>query len=799
MHTEADVCRKFVIPSIYRAGWDTNLIKEQFYFTDGRVQVTKHAVKRKEGKKADYLLFYKSHLPLAVIEAKDQNHTHFDGMEQAIEYAEILDIPFAYSTDGRMYLERNMETGQERELAMEDLPRPEDLYRIWSKQKGFTDDQQHVILQNLCTELHAKEPRYYQRNAINRATEAVLKGQDRILLVMATGTGKTFTAFHIIHKLWKAGLKKRILYLADRNILIDDPMRKDFSPFKDKMVKVSGKSDISQLKSYEVFLSLYQALTGEREEDDDTSESETNIVDLYKQFSPDFFDLIIIDECHRGSAKANSSWRKILDYFDTATHLGMTATPKNNLDASNYDYFGDPVYVYSLKQGIDDGFLAPYRVINYTFDVDAEGYRPQKGEVDKYGNTIEDRNYNTKDFDRTLVIDERIRLVAHEVSKYLKSTDRMARTIIFCQDTEHAAQMRSYLQQENSDIEGRYVVRITGNEKRSVLDENLYNFIDKSTQFPVIATTSKLLTTGVDTKTVKVIVLDANISSLSEFKQIIGRGTRIDEDAEKMYFTIIDFRKVTNLFADPDFDGEAVGVVSVKEGGDIDITKADDILDGQGGDEADGDPEKAGSEATGGPDWEGTWGTQKPKKYYVREADVNVLSKRTQILDEDGKLINVELEAKNNLKGIYESLDDFMNEWNDEERRKVIIEELRDKGVYLHEVYEEYIKKHKQDIDMFDLILYLAFDRPPLTRKERANNVQKRDLFGKYSQEAQAVLKNLLNRYADNGIEELESLDSLELPPINQLGTPLQIVELFGGVEEYKEAIRELEKEIYKS
>jgi type I restriction enzyme, R subunit len=800
MLTEADVCRNYVTPSIFQAGWDNNRIKEQFYFTDGRINIGKNSSSRKAGKKADYILFYKSHLPLAVIEAKDDSHSHFDGMGQALDYARTLDIPFAYSTNGKMYLEHDLTTGEEREIAMDELPRPQELYQRFVKHKGYSKEQENVVLQNLYTELGANEPRYYQRIAINRTSEAILNGQNRIMLVMATGTGKTFTAFHIIHKLWKSGLKKRILFLADRNILVDQTISGDFAPFGDKMVKITGKSQIDQLKSYEIFLSLYQAMTGQKDFDDDTT-TEQLTQDLYKQFSPDFFDLIVIDECHRGSAKEDSSWRDILNYFSSATHLGMTATPKNNVDVSNYEYFGEPVYTYSLKQGIDDGFLAPYRVINYTLDIDAEGYRPDKGKVDKYGNLIEDRLYNTSDYDRNIVIEERTKLIAKEVSNYLKATDRYARTIIFCQDTQHAAMMRSYLQTENSDMDNpRYVVRITGNEYKSDLEQNLYDFTDPNKEYPVIATTSKLLTTGVDTKTVKVIVLDANIKSLSEFKQIIGRGTRIREDAGKTFFTIIDFRKVTNLFADPDFDGEADAQVVVSGGEEVNMLEIAEELDEQTDSQESPLPLGEGQgEGINQVDWDSTWQLKEKKpKYYVDGVGVNVISKRTQVIDEEGKLVNLELTAKQNLKDVYGSMDEFIQDWNSEAKRKVIIDELREKGVFLHEIYEEYFKKYKQDIDYFDLILHLAFDRPPLTRKERAEGVQKRDIFGKYEGKAKEVLQNLLEKYADNGIEELENINALELPPINSYGTPMEIVELFGGVGEYKKAIQELEREIYK-
>jgi type I restriction enzyme, R subunit len=790
--TEADVCRNFVLPSIYTSGWDNTKIKEQFFFTDGRIEVTRAGSRRREGKKADYILFYKPHLPLAIIEAKDDSHSHHDGMSQAIQYGEILEIPFVYSTNGKKYLEHDRTTGIERELEMNDLPRPEDLYARWLIYKGYNQIQEQIAKQNYYIALGQNQPRYYQRNAINKVVEAVMQGQKRIMLVMATGTGKTFTAFHIIHKLWKTKKKKKILFLADRNILVDQTITGDFAPFGDIMTKISGKDDIRTLSSHEIFLSLYQALIGR---DDDGYEGEyfnTSEASLYKQFPPDFFDLIIIDECHRGSAKADSSWRQILDYFSSATQIGMTATPKNTFEADNYGYFGDPIYTYSLKQGIEDGFLAPYRVIKYTLDVDAEGYRPDNNKVDKYGNIVEDRIYNSSDFDRNIVIDERIEVIAKEVTNYLKATDRYAKTIIFCENTEHAAMMRSALQNENSDItQPNYVVRITGNEFASDLNTNLYNFVDQNKTYPVIATTSKLLSTGVDIKTVKVIVLDSNIKSLGEFKQIIGRGTRVKEEYGKTYFTIIDFRQVTNLFADPDFDGKPIEVFDIKQGENLpEILESDTIQE---------DKERTNSEPDKGIDWEETWleKTSKRVKYYIDGVKVNILGKRTQVLDARGKLVNLEVEARQKLRNQYSNLNEFINEWSYEDKRDALVEELKEKGVYLAEIYDEYATKYQKNYDFFDLILHLAFDRPALSRRERAENVKKRDIFSKYSEQAQIVLNGLLQKYADKGIQEVESMTTLNLAPINALGTPMEIVSLFGGIGGYKMALKEMETEIY--
>jgi type I restriction enzyme, R subunit len=566
------------------------------------------------------------------------------------------------------------------------------------------------------------------------------------------------------------------------------------------MVKVTGKSDIRKLSSYEIFLSLYQALVSgdgsELNEDIEYFTPSENTI--YKQFPPDFFDLIVIDECHRGSAKEDSNWRQILDYFTTATQIGMTATPKNILETDNFGYFGEPVYTYSLKQGIDDGFLAPYRVIKYTLDVDAEGYRPENNKIDKYGNLVEDRVYNTSDFDRNIVIDERISTIAKELTKYLKATDRMAKTIVFCENTEHAAMMRMVLQNENSDIENpRYVVRITGNEFKTDLDSNLYDFIDQNKDFPVIATTSELLTTGVDTKTVKVIVLDTNIKSLSEFKQIIGRGTRVKEDYGKTYFTIIDFRQATNLFADPDFDGAPIQKFEIKEGDEIPSLLGE--CQGEVEDAGDNTSSQHSPQGEGVINWEETWEKAKKRfKYYVSGVAVNVLGKRTQALNGQGKLVNIELEAKLRLKNRYANLNEFINYWNSEDKRDAIIIELQEKGVNLADIAYEYEKKYQKSYDFFDLIVHLAFDRPALSRKDRVEGVKKRDIFGKYSDEAKKVLDGLLDKYGDKGVQEIEDMTTLSLAPINEIGTPLEIVELFGGVDGYKKAVKELEMEIYR-
>ncbi|MCP2044711.1 EcoAI/FtnUII family type I restriction enzme subunit R [Pontibacter sp. HSC-36F09] len=770
--TERDICTKFITPALTAAGWDIQKqVREEWAFTDGRIIVRGHKHTRGQRKRADYVLFYKSTM-VAIIEAKDNNHSVGHGMQQAKDYADILDIPFIYSSNGDAFLEHDKSVKEgivEKELSLEEFPTPEALWQRYATFKNLSPQQQEVVKEENHKDETDLAPRYYQQIAINRTIEAVARGEKRTLLVMATGTGKTYTAFQIIWRLWKARTVKRVLYLADRNILVDQTKTGDFRPFgSDIMTKIQNRQVD---KSYQIYFALYQGLTGNEEDKN-----------IFKQFSPDFFDMVVVDECHRGSAKEESAWRDVLTYFDSAIHLGLTATPKETKDTSNITYFGEPVYTYSLKQGIDDGFLAPYKVVRISLNVD-EGYRPEKGKIDKYGHEIEDRIYNTKDFDRNLVIDDRTKAAARKISEYLKLTDRMAKTIVFCVDTEHAERMRQALVNENSDMlqtYPKYVVRITGDDE--IGKKELYNFSSVLEKEPVIATTSKLLTTGVDTKMVKLIVLEAGIQSMTEFKQIIGRGTRLREDDGKVYFSIMDFRQVTNLFADPDFDGDPV--VIYEPGPDeppVPPVKPDDKA---GPDDKDDDD----------PITDPPFG---PKKYYVNDVAVAVINERVQYYGADGKLITESLKnySRNKILSEYTSMDDFLIKWNESERKEAIINELAEKGVLFEELQQEIGK----DMDAFDLIVHIAFDRPPLTRKERAEEVKKRNYFEKYGSGAREVLQTLLEKYADEGISSLENNSVLTVKPLNQFGTPIEIVKRFGKKADFEKAINELEQELYRS
>jgi len=770
--SEQDIRSKFITPAIVKGGWDLlTQIREEVTFTQGKVIVRGKLVSRGKKKRADYILYYKPKIPIAVIEAKDNKHTVGSGMQQALEYGAMLDVPFVYSSNGDAFLEhdRTKATGKiENEMPLESFPSPDELWKRYRKFKGIDDNVNAVINQEYHDDGSGKAPRYYQQIAINRTIEAIAKGEDRILLVMATGTGKTYTAFQIIWRLWKSKTKKRILFLADRNILVDQTRVNDFKPFGSAMTKIS-KRQID--KSYEIYLSLYQAVTG--------SEEEKNI---YKQFSPDFFDLVIIDECHRGSADAESAWREILTYFSSATHIGLTATPKETRHVSNIHYFGDPLYTYSLKQGIEDGFLAPYKVVRIDFDKDLTGWRPEEGKVDKYGYEIEDRIYNQKDFDKNLVLEKRTELSAKKVSEFLKATDRYDKTIVFCQDIDHAERMRQSLVNENPDLvkkDRRYVMRITGD---SIEGKNeLYNFTDPESRHPVIATTSKLMSTGVDSQTAKLIVLDQNIQSMVEFKQIIGRGTRINEDFNKYYFTIMDFKKATELFADPDFDGDPVQIY--EPGPDQPPVPPDDEVIDVDGEEIIIDifpPE----------------GGDPPRKYYVHDVEVTVVAERVQYYGKDGKLITESLRdyTRNTVKKEFVSLDDFLRRWDAASKKQAIIQELEELGVLFEPLTDEVGK----GFGPFDLICHVAYGQPPLTRKERAENVKKRNYFAKYEEKARLVLASLLDKYADEGVENMEDINVLKLQPINQHGTPIEIINSFGGKEKYLEALKELEDEIYK-
>ena len=726
-------------------------------------------VSRGKGKRADYILYYKPNQPIAVIEAKDNAHSIGAGIQQGLEYAETLDLSFAYSSNGDGFIEHDKTTGKERELVLHEFPTPEELWNRLNTSKGIDPDQEKIITQDYYYEAGGKIPRYYQGIAINRTVEAIARGQNKILLVMATGTGKTYVAFQTIWRLWKARIKKRILYLADRNILIDQTVVNDFKPFGDKMTKIK-KRQVD--KSYEIYMALYQGVSGLEE-----------WKNIYKQFSPDFFDLIIVDECHRGSAAEDSAWREILEYYSSATQIGMTATPKETKYISNIHYFGEPVYSYSLKQGIEDGFLAPYKVIRIAMDKDS-GWRPEDGKVDKYGYEVPDQIYNMKDYDRNLVLEKRTERVAEKVSEFLKKTSRFDKTIIFCENIDHAERMLRAIVNENSDEVAKnhkYVMQITGDNDEGKME--LDNFITPESRYPVIATTSRLLTTGVDAQTCKLIVLDKTINSMTEFKQIIGRGTRINEDFNKYYFTIMDFRQATNLFADPLFDGEPV---QVYEPGEDDPIEPPDQPPGNG-DYVDDEyvvfddslPELH----------------EVRRKLYVDDVEVFVEREQVQYIGDDGKLITESLRdfTKKRILKEYASLDNFLRQWKKSQKKQAVIEELREQGIFLYELQEEVGK----DFDPFDLICHVAFDQPPLTRRERANNVKKKNYFTKYGDNARTVLDALLDKYADEGIENLESMEILQINPFNQFGSPVEIIKSFGGKKQYVEAVKELEKQIY--
>lgn len=808
--SEQDIRTKFITPAIKDAGWDVlNQMREEVYFTAGRIIVRGKMVARGKAKKADYVLYHKPNIPIAVVEAKDNTHTVGAGMQQGLGYAEMLDVPFAFSSNGDGFIEHdrlNTLGVPERELPLDEFPSPDELWNRYCQAKGLTgdgpdeavierstagvpmkvgaysqEDRLGMITQDYHTDASGKTPRYYQANAINRTIEAIANGQDRALLVMATGTGKTYVAFQIIWRLWKSRQKKRILFLADRNILVDQTRNNDFKPFGSAMTKITNRTAD---KSYEVYLALYQAVTGTED-----------FQKIYKEFSKEFFDLIVVDECHRGSAAEDAAWHEILLYFSSATQIGMTATPKETKYVSNIHYFGEPIYTYSLKQGIEDGFLAPYKVVRIDMDKDLTGWRPPKGKVDKYGQEIEDRIYNQKDFDKTMVLEQRTELVARKVSEFLKQTDRFAKTIVFCEDIDHAERMRGAIVNENGDLTAanrRYVMRITGDnpEGKAELD----NFIDPESRYPVIATTSKLMSTGVDAQTCKLVVLDKGINSMTEFKQIIGRGTRIREDYDKMYFTIIDFKKATELFSDPDFDGDPV---QIYEPGPDDSPVPPEPPEGGpggGGDgPVDGEPEGGGD---GGPVvFPDPPGEGRPK-YYVKDVAVYVVAERVQYYDKDGKLITETLKdyTKRAVQKDFRTLDDFLRSWSGAERKQAIIKELEEEGLLLEPLAEEV----GREFDAFDLICHVAFDQPPLTRKERANNVRKRDYFTRYGDKAQAVLNALLEKYADTGIDNLEDMSVLQVPPINEQGTPVEIINSFGGREAYEKAIKDLEAELYK-
>ncbi|HRG73605.1 MAG TPA: DEAD/DEAH box helicase family protein [Leptospiraceae bacterium] len=795
--SERDICTKFITPAIEKAGWNKlTQFLEEVTFTDGKIYVRGKMTMRGERKRADYILYYKPNIPIAIIEAKDNNHSIRSGIQQALAYAQILDIPFVFSSNGDGFLFHDKTVGEgniETELNNDNFPSPALLWEKYKVYKGIiTPDADKIASQDYFFDGSDRKPRYYQQTAINRTVEAIAKGQNRILLVMATGTGKTYTAFQIIHRLWKSGTKKRILFLADRNALIDQTRRGDFKHFKDKMTVVKHRQVD---KSYEIYLALYQGVSGTDEE-----------ANIYKQFSPEFFDLIIIDECHRGSAKEDSAWREILNYFKKATHIGLTATPKETKETSNIEYFGEPIYMYTLKQGIDDGFLAPYRVVRVTLNVDADGWRPDHGKKDKEGDLVEDRIYNRKDFDRNLVIDERTEIIARKVSEFLKGYDRFAKTIIFCQDINHAERMRYAIAKENADLVAenyKYVMQITGDNEEG--KRELDNFLNPEEKYPVIVTTSELMTTGVDAQTCKVIVLDANIISMTKFKQIIGRGTRINEDYGKLFFTILDFRNATDLFADKTFNGNPIRIKPASEdtdlGGIIDEEETDSspLIDDDTGEEIDFVQPPIIRTPPSSPDDKGEEDEKKPKKekVFVNGVDVSILISRELYFDQNGKPITTSLKdhTKEIIKGKYKSLDNFIKKWNAVDKKEAIIAELQDNGILIHALNDAV----DSQLDLFDLICHLAYDKPPLTRRERANNVKKRNNFTKYGETARKVLESLLDKYAEQGISEIESMEILRLQPLSDFGSPLEIIKEFGSKVKYLEAVKELEFELYKS
>lgn len=798
--SERDICTKFITPAIVRAGWQQHQFREEVNLTDGRVMVRGKLAARiknpdaKGGpKRADFVLYARSNVPIAVVEAKQARFSVGHGMQQALAYAEMVDAPFAISSNGDGFLlhdRTGLTQPSERALSLSEFPSLDDLWPLYQQWKGLVEPAAvKLIEQPFYTDGSGKEPRYYQRVAINRAIEAIAKGQQRVLLVMATGTGKTYTAFQVIWRMWKAKAKKRILFLADRNILVDQTMQQDFAPFGEVMHKVSNR-EIK--KNYEIYLALYQAVTGKEE-----------WKQIYKQFPADFFDLVVVDECHRGSAADDSAWRDVLEYFSSATHLGLTATPKETKEVSNITYFGDPIYTYSLKQGIEDGFLAPYKVIRIATDVDAVGYTPEKNKIDKLGQAVEQRQYNTKDFDRTLVLEKRTKLVASKVWEYLKATDPMAKTIVFCDDQDHAERMRQELVKliPAAASNRRYVMRITGDDNEG--KAQLSYFIDNDEPYPVIATTSKLLTTGVDAKTCKLIVLDQNINSMTEFKQIIGRGTRLREDYQKLYFTIIDFKGATRLFADPDFDGEPVVIYEPKPDEPIvplDITNPLGIGESEPPPYGPG-PNGVDDTAPGG-DTGGGGGGEGRVKYVIDDVNVRVAVERSQYLDADGKLITEDYrvllkdDIKKALQAEFGSMTNFLRRWNSAERKQAVLEELADHGVPI-EILQQAVA-NGSELDVFDLVAHVAFDQKPLTRRERANNVKKRDVFGKYGEKARAVLEALLDKFADHGVQDIEDAKVLELPPFDQFGSKTQIRRgIFGSVEQYTRAVQELEQALY--
>ena len=764
--TEEDIKLKYITPALQYADWDIQKqIRCEYYYTDGKINVRENVAQRGKGKKVDYLLSYKANIPIAIVEAKDNKVSISHGIQQGMNYASDLDIPFAYSSNGDGFYEHDMITGKERELKLDEFPTPKDLWKRYLEEKEITPEQEVLITEPYYFMDINKTPRYYQRIAINKTIEAIAKGRKRILLVMATGTGKTFTAFQIIHRLHKVGKMKRILYLADRNVLIDQTMRNDFKPFQKFMTKVEKRNMDS---SYEVYMSLYHQLRSPEAE-------------VYKQFKPNFFDLIIVDECHRSSARDDSNWHEILNYFSEATQIGMTATPKETVDISNISYFGEPIYTYSLKQGIEDGFLAPYKVIRIGLDKDLQGYRPEKGKLDEDGYEVEDREYTVSDYDKTIVIDERTKVVAKRITEYLKSTDRMAKTIVFCVDTEHALRMRNALAQENSDmmqVNPNYVVRITSNDEVGKM--KLEDFIDTNTHYPVIATTSRLLSTGVDTKTVKLIALDEEIQSMTEFKQIIGRGTRLVENKGKQYFTIMDFRNNSEKFADPTFNGPAEQVLEVDGGNGTDTKTGDDFGVGNF-------PTQL---PISGPVIEGT-----SRKIYIKDVPVSILNETVNYYDADGKLVTesiVEYSGKN-IKRLYQNFGDFSQEWYMAESKKEFLDSLYSEGVMV----DALLDKANDNIDEFDLLSNIAFGNEVISKEDRVDKVLNNQFINEYNEEQKNVIYELLETYKNKGVTELENIKTLEIKNFNKFGGIVKVINLFGGKDKYLNLLSKIKKVLY--
>ena len=787
--SEEDIKLRYITPSILQKGWSVEDItmETKVKLTDGKINLRGNLVARGKAKFADYMLYYNRATPIAIVEAKDANHTVGFGMQQAKEYAQMMDVPFAFSSNGQGYQEYDFLTGKERSFPMNAFPTKEELYARFLTEsnagKGFSDKEKKIINQPYCTGQDIFPPRYYQRNAVNRTVNAVAQGQNRLLLVMATGTGKTYTAFQIVYRLLKAGLVKKVLYLADRNVLVDQSIQQDFKPLASTIHKVDYQSDIETKGghlAYEVYFSLYQQLIGK--------EGKQNYKELFK---PEFFDMVIVDECHRGSAKDDSNWREILEYFDGAIQLGMTATPKETKYQSSISYFGEPIYTYSLKEGIEDGFLAPFKVVNITTNIGDE-WRPVKGQRDIYGNLIEDRIYNNSDYDYNIIIEDRIREVAHEITQYLKSTDRMAKTIVFCADEDHADRMRTALVNENSDMCKKnpdYVVRITGSDPYG--QSKLDYFISVASKYPVIATTSKLLSTGVDCKMVKLIVLDQRINSMTEFKQIVGRGTRIREKEGKTHFTLMDFRNITRLFADPDWDGPV----------EVDPNyppQPQPVPPPQPCPVCGKTPCECPCPVCGKYPCECGSTPNFPKPIVDKDGcTVEVINKVVSVYDANGKLLRTESitdYTRKNINDTYANLDDFIRRWNKAEKKAEITELLRESGIDLQELKHD---RNMDDVDDFDFICHIAYGKKPLTRRERAENVKKRDIFNKYGAEARKVLEALLDKYANDGITQLENRTVLRLDPFRQMGSPANIAKLFGGNQQYFSAVKELETLIY--